>query len=87
MRAEACAWKRTNGERAFTVSVLPFHRSNAVERWNGKRFWKRFFDVYCSYNHSKLYLLPIHYVYTYYMHRELCSVLFHGGEKVVPDSG
>ena len=20
---------------------------NAVERWNGKRFWKRFFDVYC----------------------------------------
>ena len=54
-RTEAHTWK--NGRTAFTVSVLPFLCSNAVERWNGKRFRSHFFtSTVCV----TAYLLYIH---------------------------
>ena len=40
--------QRTNGQTPFTVSAIPFSRWNDVQRLNGERFWKRFFDVCCS---------------------------------------
>ena len=37
--------QRTNGQTPFTVSAIPFSRWNDVQRLNGERFWKRFFDL------------------------------------------
>ena len=45
--------QRTNGQTPFTVSAIPFSRWNDVQRLNGERFWKRFFDVYCIFKVHK----------------------------------
>ena len=37
---------------AFLRFRFPFLRSNAVQRLNGERFWKRFFDLYCIFTSS-----------------------------------
>ena len=63
--------KRPNGGKAFRRKRANGATVNAVERWNGKRFWKRFFDVYCMYIVCTVHYNPIYIAFL----RTLCAFL------------